>query len=383
MTPRLRGRRSWSLAVRLMVAQGLVLVAGILTAALVAQIVGPPLFHYHLLAAGQTVTSGELVHIERAYASATTLTLLAALFIAAVAAVGVTWYVTTRLTAPLTVLAEAAGRLSQGDYDVRIPTLDAGPEFDVLATSLNDAAHRLQTTEVTRRRLLADLAHELRTPLATTTAYLDALDDGVATWDADTSRVLRASTTRLSRLADDMAMVSRAEEHRIELHRGPLDPAELLDAAAASARPGYADKGVRLIVEPVRSAGRRPARPRLEADQERLEQVLGNLLTNALRHTPAGGTVTLAAREDDGVVRITVTDTGEGIPPGQLPHVFERFYRGDAARTRDSGGSGIGLTIARGIATAHGGTLIAHSDGPGMGAVFELTLPLGAVGQGH
>ncbi len=377
----LRGRRSWSLATRLMIAQALVLVAGILTAALVAQIVGPPLFHKHLLESGQAVTSAELVHIERAYASATTLTLLAALIIAATSAVAVTWYVTHRLTAPLTVLADAAGRLSHGDYDVRIPTLDAGPEFDVLAASLNDAAQRLQTTEVTRRRLLADLAHELRTPLATTTAYLDALDDGVAVWDADTSQVLRGSTARLSRLADDMAMVSRAEERRIGLHRAPVDLTDLLDAVAASIGPAFADKGVRLVVEPVRSAGRRPARPRLEADRERLEQVLGNLLANALRHTPTGGTVTLEAHDEGDTVRIRVADTGEGIAAEQLPHVFERFYRGDAARTRDSRGSGIGLTIARGIAAAHGGTLTAHSDGPGTGAVFELTLPAGLVDQ--
>lgn len=374
MRLRLRAGPSWSLSSRLMIAQALVLVAGVITAALVAQIVGPPLFHEHLLRAGQNVTAEQLLHIERAYASATTLTLLAALVIAAAAAVGVTWFVTTRLTAPLRVLADAAGRLSQGDYDVRLPALDAGPEFDVLAASLNDAAHRLQTTEVTRRRLLADLAHELRTPLATTTAYLDALDDGIATWDDDTARVLRANTARLARLAEDMAMVSRAEEHRLVLHPVPIDVGALLDDVVASAGPAYADKGVRLVVDPSDDR-RRPARSVLLADRERLDQVLGNLLTNALRHTPSGGVVTITARSHDDRTAITVRDTGDGIPPDRLPHIFERFYRGDASRTRDERGSGIGLTIARGIAMAHGGTLTAHSDGPGTGATFELDLP--------
>ncbi len=379
MTRGRRRPRAWSLATRMMIAQGLVLVAGILTAALVAQIVGPPLFHYHLIQAGQGADTTELAHIEQAYVSATTLTLLAALAIAAASAVGVTWYVTTRFTAPLTVLADAASRLSEGDYDVRIPPLVGGPEFGVLAASLNVAAHRLQTTEVTRRRLLADLAHELRTPLATTTAYLDALDDGVATWDADTSRVLRAGTARLSRLAEDMALVSRAEEHRLDLHPVGIDVSDLLRAVADSVAPAYADKGVTLVVQPAGASGRRTG-IRLLADRERIEQVLGNLLANALRHTPSGGTVTLAAQEDADMVRVSVTDTGEGIPAEQLPHIFERFYRGDTARTRDTRGSGIGLTIARGIATAHGGTLTAHSEGPGRGASFELTLPTGRFG---
>ena len=371
-----RGRRPsrpWSLATRLIIAQGLVLIAGILTAALVAQLVGPPLFHHHLVEAGQGADTAALVHIERAYASATTVTLLAALAIAAASAVAVTWFLTTRLTAPLTVLADAASRLSQGDYDLRIPPLVGGPEFEVLATSLNDAAHRLQTTEVTRRRLLADLAHELRTPLATTTAYLDALDDGVARWDADTSRVLHDNTTRLSRLAEDMALVSRAEEHRLDLHPAPIDVPQLLRAVADSVAPGYADKGVTLTLAPARPSGRRAGT--LVADPERIEQVLGNLLANALRHTPPGGTVTLASEEDGDRLRLSVVDTGEGIAAEQLPHLFERFYRGDTARTRDTGGSGIGLTIARGIAAAHGGSLTASSAGPGRGARFDLTLP--------
>ncbi len=365
---------SWSLAARLMIAQGLVLVAGILTAALVALVVGPPLFHEHLLQSGQGADASELAHIERAYASATTLTLLAALAIAAASAVAVTWYLTSRLTSPLTALADAASRLSQGDYDVRVQPLGGGPEFDVLAASLNDAAHRLQTTEVTRRRLLADLAHELRTPLATTTAFLDALDDHVTAWDADTSRVLHANIARLSRLADDVALVSRAEEHRLDLHPDLVDVPDLLRAVAASVAPRFAEKGVTLAVEPGRMPGRRSAN--LVADRERLEQVLGNLLTNALRHTPRGGSVTLAAHQDADTLRLVVTDTGEGIAPDQLPHIFERFYRGDAARSGDTQGSGIGLTIARGIVTAHGGTLTAFSAGAGRGATFEVTLPL-------
>ncbi len=307
-----------------------------------------------------------------------TLTLLAALVIAATSAVGrhLVRDDPTHRT-PQRCSSDAAGRLSQGDYDVRIPTLDAGPEFDVLAASLNDAAQRLQTTEVTRRRLLADLAHELRTPLATTTAYLDALDDGV---DAVGRR-------RLAGAARAAPPGCRGWPTTWRWSLGPRNTGWSSTRGRSTWPPCSTRSPPRLPrVMPTRefdSSSDRWRRPdaaplagRLVADRERLEQVLGNLLTNALRHTPESGTVTITARDEGDTVLIRVIDDGEGIAPEQLPHIFERFYRGDAARTRGTRGSGIGLTIARGIATAHGGSLTAHSDGPGTGATFELTLPV-------
>ncbi|MFV0458336.1 MAG: sensor histidine kinase [Actinomycetales bacterium] len=375
-----------SLTTRLMLAQGIVVAAGIVTAAVVAAIVGPALFHEHLSEAGQT-TGSEVVHIEEAYVSANSIALSAALVIALTAAGVVTWYLARRMTRPLAHLAEVARRVSHGDYTARAPQLGAGPEIDELAASFNEVASRLQTIEDTRRRLLADLAHEMRTPLSTISAYLDGLDDELTTWTPQTSKVLRDQATRLLRLSQDLAEVSLAEEGRLDLDVAAVPIEELVRAAAQGVRPSYTAKGVTLLTPTHRSAGDRSGL-RVWVDRERILQVLANLLTNALRHTPSGGTVTvITAPGPSGAgqsrqvlggsnwVTVTVADTGEGIAAEQLPHIFERFYRGDTARDRDQAGSGIGLTIARSLANAHGGRLTAHSDGAGHGATLTLTLP--------
>ncbi len=358
-----------------MLAQGLVLLAGVLTAALVAALAGPPIFHSHLLEAGQAPDPAQLDHIEEAYVSASTIALGTALAIALTAAGFVTWYIARRMTRPLEQLAAVARRLSDGDYAARAPRFGAGPEISALTTTINDVAARLQTTEDTRRRLLADLAHELRTPLATIGAYLDGLDDGVTAWTPQTSRVLRDQAERLGRLAEDLAEVSRAEEGHLGLDLAPTRVSELVSASAQGVQAGYAAQGVQLRVLGPADDGGDVAAAVVTVDRDRILQVLTNLLTNALRHTPAGATVTVGAAVTSRAVTITVTDPGEGISPEALPHVFERFYRADAARDRQSGGSGIGLTIARAIAVAHGGTLEAASGGPGLGATFTLTLP--------
>lgn len=375
-SPRFRPRLS--LRTRLLLAQGIVVTAGVFTAALVAAIAGPPIFHQHLIESGHPANSPELEHIETAYSSANTIALGTAMVIALTAAGLVTWYLTRRMTRPLADLAEVARSLSQGDYAARAPQLGAGPEIDGLAATFNDVATRLQTTEDTRRRLLADLAHEMRTPLSTIGAYLDGLDDGVTDWTPDTARVLRDQSSRLIRLSEDIGEVSRAEEGRLDLERVPVSVDDVIWAAAQGVRTGYAAKGVNLLT-PDRQGGRADGRATglvVSADRARVLQVLANLLTNALRHTPPGGTVTVGVvKASRGLVVLEVADTGEGIPAEQLPHIFERFYRGDTARDRDHGGSGIGLTIALSVALAQGGTLDAASDGPGRGSTFRLTLP--------
>lgn len=260
--------------------------------------------------------------------------------------------------------------MSHGHYHARAAVSGAGPELDTLAETFNNMATRLERTEDTRRRLLADLAHELRTPIATIGAYLEALEDHVVTWNQDTASVLRDQTARLTRLANDIDDVSLAEEGRITLDRNPQAVADLIFAAAVGSRDSFAAKGVNLLADTASAAGLM-----VDVDRERLAQVLANLLGNALRHTPAGGTVTVTAAAGHPGVRITVTDTGDGITPEQLVHVFERFYRGDAARDRHHKGSGIGLTISKALIDAHGGTLTAQSDGPGHGATFTMTIP--------
>lgn len=358
------------LATRLLIGQTIVLLAGALTVGLVAAVVGPPIFHDHLLQTGHPADSPELVHIELAYRDASLISLAWGLLISVVAAGAVTWVLARLLRRPLAELTHAARELARGHYAVRVAIAGSGTELDTLAAAFNVMADRLQGVEDTRRRLLSDLAHELRTPIATLAAYHEGLTDGVIDLGPEARAVLAEQTARLARLADDIDEVSRAEEGRLLLDRRPVRVAELFSAAADALREPYAAKGVNLQLETSRALD-----ALVEVDPTRVGQVLTNLLSNALRHTPAGGTVSLAARRDGPEVVLTVRDDGEGIPAAQLPHVFERFYRGDSARDRDRSGSGIGLTISKALVDAHSGSITATSEGPGQGATFRVSLP--------
>ena len=259
--------------------------------------------------------------------------------------------------------------MASGHYGTRVPATGAGIEVDAVAEAFNTMAERLDGTEQTRRRLLADLAHEMRTPVSVLTIYLDALHDGVTAWDQTTATVMTDQLARLTRLVEDMHDVSRAEEGRLDLDCTDETLDQLFQATTETHHEAFAAQGVQLILQ-VRQDST------VRVDRQRIGQILDNLLTNALRHTPTGGTVTLSAdRAPTGQARVTVTDTGEGITAEQLGQVFERFYRGDSARDRDHGGSGVGLAIARALAEAHGGTLTAASIGGGHGATFTLCLP--------
>lgn len=360
----------WRLGTRLFIAQAAALVAIVVTAGLVAAIIGPPLFHDHLIEAGHPTDAAEVPHIEQAFADAGVLSLTVGLLVALVCALAVTWYLTGRIGKPLGTLTRAARRMSTGDYDTRVVVDGAGPELSTLANAFNQMAEKLGNTESTRRRLLSDLAHELRTPIATLSAHLEGLADGVTDWDETTQRVLANQTERLARLARDLDEVSRAEEGRITLDVSNEPLGTLVGHAVDQLRQRYADKAVTLSVKTDDTD--------VAVDPQRVAQVLGNLLVNALRHTPPGGQVEITGQRRADRVTITVADTGEGMTSDQLAHVFERFYRGDSAREADKAGSGIGLTIARAIAEAHGGSLTAASPGPGQGAAFTLTVPAAA-----
>ncbi|MDC5697976.1 ATP-binding protein [Intrasporangium calvum] len=354
-----------------MLAQVLVLAASILTAGLVALLVGPSLFHQHLLASGHTDSSPELVHIERAYRDASVVSLGVALIIALACAAAVTWYVTRRLQAPLTALTQAATEISRGHFEARVSEWGSGPELDTLGAAFNLMASQLEQTEDTRRRLLSDLAHEMRTPITTLKLSTEGLRTGVRAWDEHTDRVMTDATERLAQLSADMDDVSRAEEGRLALELDAVPVGDLVWSAGEGQREAYARRGVNLVADAQSAPG-----ATVQVDRRRMGQVLDNLLGNALRHTPSGGSVRLYARQTSNEVEIVVADNGEGITPEQLPHVFERFYRGDSARDRDRSGSGIGLTISRAIVDAHGGGLTASSSGPGRGATFTVALPL-------
>jgi len=358
------------MAARLLLAMALVVLVGGLTAWLVAGVVGPAVFHQHMLDAGVDDADAAVLHAEEAFRSAGALALGIALGAAALTSLAVSLLLTRRIDTSLGELSGAASLVAGGRFDHHVEAPGLGAEFDDLAAAFNDMAGHLAESEALRRRLLADVAHELRTPVATLTAYLEGLEDGVETLSPETVDVLRLQGTRLTRLADDLAAVTRAESRELGLELDALRPADLVAPAARSMGAQAVTHGVELLLEVAADL------PDVLVDRDRIIQVLTNLLDNALRHTPAGGTVTIrAAQTSGGAVRLSVHDTGEGIDATHLPHVFERFYRADTARDRDHGGSGIGLAIAKALVEAHGGTMAASSDGPGLGATFTVELP--------
>ena len=231
-------------------------------------------------------------------------------------------------------------------------------------------ASSLESAERRRRELLSDVAHELRTPLATVEAHVEGLADGVIAPDEQAWSAMRSEMARLTRLVDDLQRVSRAEERQLDLRLERIAPHELTAAAVAASAPAYTSKGVSLTSDVGHHL------PDVAVDSDRLGEVLANLLDNALRHTPSGGHVRIDGRVVDDRVELAVADTGEGIARELLQRIFERFYRADAARARSSGGSGIGLAIARALIEAHGGTITAESRGRGTGATFRIRLPI-------
>jgi signal transduction histidine kinase len=296
--------------------------------------------------------------------------LLVAAVAAVATAVGASLLVSHRIAGPIRRLAEASGRIANGEYSERVAARGED-ELAELGTSFNAMAAALEQTEQRRMQLIGDVAHELRTPIATLRGYLEGLMDGVVQPTDETWTRLHAETGRLQRLVDDLQELSRAEAHQLELNAQRISLAEIVRIVVDRLREDFIQKGVALDVDIAKGL------PLVMADADRVVQVLTNLLTNALRYTPAPGhvgvQVTCAGGEE---VTIAVCDTGVGISAEHLSHVFERFYRVDKSRSRALGGSGIGLTIARAAVEAMGGRMWAESDGAGRGSTFRFTLPV-------
>lgn len=362
-----RTQQPGSLATRLLVAQVAVSLAMALTMVIVAGVVGPPLFEAHMYEAGH-VTPDVLLHSEEAFNAAGLLSLGIGLLIATTGAVVVSLLITRRLRGSLDELGDAARRVAAGDYGLRVAETESR-ELATLARSFNTMAGRLATVEGTRRRLLTDLAHEIRTPLTSMEICVESLEDEAIEPGPEAWQILRSQLDRIARLADDLGEVSAAEEGRLNLDLRPADANGLAEAAVLAAREAFDRKGVALDLVPAGVA------VTASADPARIGQVLANLLSNALRHTPEGGRVEVSVRGEGATVRIAVTDSGDGIAPEHLEHVFERFYRIDTARDREHGGTGVGLAISQAIAKAHGGELTAASGGSDLGATFTLSLP--------
>lgn len=357
------------LSVRLLQAQAIVVAVGAVTLTVVTLLVAPSLFREHLIRANVTDPQAQ-AHAQEAFASSFGIAIAIAVTMALVAAGGVSLFMVRRVSRPVEDLARSAQSVASGRFDVDVPDASFSRELHELAVSFGDMAGRLADSEAARSRLLADLAHEIRTPLATLEAYIDGIEDAVVPHDAVTYETMRGQVHRLRRLAQDLRDVSDAEEHELGIVAQRIDVRQVARTVVASVAPRYGTKGVAVnLTEPDGGCW-------VRADPIRLQQVLANLLDNALRHTPAGGEVVVGVQGSELMVAVTVTDTGEGIPTEHRARVFDRFHRVDGARTAaDGSGSGLGLTIARAIVVAHGGTLDVASAGTGRGATFTMTLP--------
>lgn len=361
--------QSWSpLTVRLMLAQTAVLAVGLVIVVLAAVLIGPSMFYHELVQAGHADAATGLVHLEDAFRSVSLTALviggIPALYIAGI----LSFYLYRTIGRSLTAFTDAAGQVARGNYEVRVRAPRLSPEFDSLAQSFNDMAAKLDAVATTRQQMLADLAHEMRTPLASLKGHLEGIQDGVVELDERTTGILDAQIVRLERLARDIRSLTQAEEGMMHLQLDLEDPARLAAQAAAALAPAAATKEVALSAHGVNGVP-------VAMDRERMGQVLGNLLENALRHTPPGGTITVTTEHTLAEVVVTVTDTGEGISPEALPHVFERFYRSPTGREAHRGGSGLGLAISKALVEAQGGALEADSPGTGHGATFRIRLP--------
>jgi len=286
--------------------------------------------------------------------------------LAVVIALIFTFFLSRRISAPVKALTLAASRLGQGDLSQRVQFKDKG-EMGEMGQAFNSMADDLERTEQLRRNMIADAAHELRTPLSNIRGYLEAIRDGIKKPDTKTILSLDEEAMLLSRLVDDLQELSLAEANELKLVCQSEDIATLIKQTVAAKQSRAAEKGVSL------STDLSEKMPPVNIDSQRISQVLSNLLDNAIAHTGNGGSITVTAETQDNRVKVNVTDTGEGIPPEDLPNIFERFYRVDKSRTRATGGSGLGLTIAKRLVEAHGGSIEARSE-PGKGSCFSFTV---------
>ena len=290
-------------------------------------------------------------------------------FGAAVGAVGVllVLLLSRRVLGSIGNLTAAARALGGGDLSSRA-VVKGNDEIAELGQAFNAMADALEESERQRRAMVSDVAHELRTPLANIQGHIEALQDGLLEPDAATLDTVHQQALHLNRLVDDLRLLAATEARELRLELEPAAVQDIITKVAASFRPRAAAGSVDLTTDTAEGL------PILNVDRLRIEQVVGNLVDNAIRHTPPGGAVNVAASQHGAGVRVVVDDTGVGIPADALPHLFDRLYRADPSRGRATGGTGLGLTIARQLVEAHGGTIWVESE-EGTGSRFGFDLP--------
>ncbi len=366
------GRLRW----RLLAANLAVATVGIVAVIAAAWLVAPAAFEDAMghAAGGQGMglgmnSSGMMDPLLRsAFGQAVGSALLLGLVAAAVGAVIAAVLLATLISRPIADLSAASRRVARGDYSQPVPP--ATGELGELATSFNTMAGALEANERRRDDLIGDVAHELRTPIASVRGYAQGLMAGVFEPGPDAWRVLDEQSLRLERLVDDLALLWRAESNDLRLESEAIDGRALLADLRERQRGVAAARSIEIVLGPI-------AGQAVLADPARLAQVLDNLVGNALRYTSAGGRVELGLAADGTEVAITVGDDGPGLTTEQAARVFDRFYRADTSRSRDAGGSGLGLAISRSLAAAMGGSIAVASAGPGRGSTFTVRLPSG------
>ncbi len=271
------------------------------------------------------------------------------------------------LTQPIRELTAATQQIADGQLGIQV-TVHTHDEVGKLTESFNNMSADLERSSLQRKQMTANIAHDLRTPLSVILGYTEALSDGKLNATPEIAETLHREAQHLNHLIEELRTLSLADTGDLQLHRSLIEPVPLLERTVSSYRMQADEQGIELNVEAMDEL------PTINVDSQRMAQVLGNLVSNALRHTPSGGSVTLSATSTVQDSQLSVRDTGSGIAPDDLPHVFSRFYRADTART-GSGASGLGLSIAKSIVEAHGGT-IEVSSVPGQGSQFTIKLPV-------
>jgi len=305
--------------------------------------------------------------LEKIFLSSVNRSITVAAVLSILAAVILTAIYSRRTLKPIQELTSAAEKISRGELDqeVRVKSRD---EVGKLASAFNSMAEDLKEQERLRKNMVSDVAHELRSPLTKTHGYLEAIKEGRMEAKPRVIDSLYKNSELLKKLVDDLHDLARAEAGKLDLEEQPILLRDIVKRAIESVRVKLEEKGIDLKVDSGEDA-------LLDVDPDRVHQVLQNLIDNAVIHVEEGGHIRINTDLEDGYVRVSVSDDGEGIPEKDLPHIFNRFYRVDSSRSRSSGGTGLGLTIAKELVEAHGGEIEVSSE-RGQGATFSFTLPL-------
>lgn len=368
------------LASKLFLSYLLVVVVGGLVLSVVTAYVAPQNFSTHMQGMGRGAMMGAGQHrenmnaalneeIDASFRSSVNNALLISGVVAAGVAMAVSWYISRRITRPIQQMVSASQRIADGHYEEHL-THHSSDELGELTESFNRMASTLADTELMRQQLIADVSHELKTPLASINGYMDGLLDGVIEPSQETFLQVQREAARLQRLVRDLQQLSRVESGQIPLRIAPCDAVELVQSSVEWLRPQFEEQGIQLMVQI------QAEKIMMLADHDRVHQVLMNLLSNALHYTPSGGCVKVGVECQPSMAHFWVKDNGTGLAPDDLQRVFQRFYRVDKSRSRSSGGSGIGLTIAQHLIHAMQGKIWAESPGLGQGSTFHFTLPL-------